>query len=330
MTHSPATGMAEGPSITEPAPAAQTRMARMAGRARAFATAALAHPALRWLSPLLGLAMLAALGVQAADIGWDTIARLWPSNPWFYVIFLAAYFAPVLSELFIYRRLWGVQASDAPMFFRKRVLNEAFLSYSGEAYAVFWARKRGLPGVAAAHVVKDVNMTSAAVGLLATLLLIGATFFLSEGERLASAAIATSGPALAVALGIMGVSLAVLLLKPRLFSLPRAELANISAVHAARVLFGVASTIWMWDIALAGVPWALWLTLAAWRTFFQRLPVVPNKDLLFVNLAILALGAGGRDIAAILAVTAALTILAHLLTLIVCAFLRSPSRPLAV
>jgi hypothetical protein len=70
----------------------------------------------------------------------------------------------------------------------------------------------------------------------------------------------------------------------------------------------------LWATALPGIVWGVWLALAAWRNFIQRLPFVPNKDLLFVNLAILALGTAGREVAALLALTAALTVLAHAAT----------------
>jgi len=305
----------------------RTRWQTVRARAGAALASPLAVTLSRWLSPVVGAAMIGALIYQASDIGWSTIARVFPRSPWFYLIFAAAYIGPIFTEMSIYRKLWHLNWTAAPMFFRKRVMNEALFGYSGEAYAVFWARARGVPGAAALAAVRDINILSAAIGILSTVMLLALTLFLAEGARLANAAVASSGPAVAVALIVMLAALLVIALKPRLFSLPRSALLYASAVHAGRVVFSIATTVGMWAIALPGYSWALWLTLAAWRAFFQRLPLVPNKDLLFVNLAILALTErGGKDVAALLASTAALTLAAHVVSMVATSLVRSPTR----
>ena len=267
-----------------------------------------------WLGPLLGLAMLALLAVQLGDIGWDRVAAVWPSSPWFYLLFVVFYLSPVAAEVAIYRRLWGVGWRDWPMFARKRVMNEALLGYSGEAYSLLWARGRpGLrhPPFAA---VKDVNLLSGLVGNIATFGLLALTLLMADGARMAEAAAAASGRAIAAALAVLAGVIAFVLLKPRLFSLPLRERGWITGVHVLRFCAGVLCMMALWAMALPGVAWGVWLALAAWRNFIQRLPFLPNKDLLFVNLAILTLGGTGREVAALLALTAMLTVVAHALT----------------
>ena len=293
-------------------------------RCRAWLAQAVTHRHARWLSPALGVAMLAVLVLQIGDIGWSTLARVWPTGPLFYLLFVVAYLGPIVGEIAIYRRLWGVSWHDAPMFLRKRVMNEALFGYSGEAYAVWWAGRRQPGRFSPIAAVKDVNLVSGLVGNVATFALLAATLLFADGARLATAAAAASGSAIAVALAVVALVIAVVLLKPRLFTLPRRELRFISGVHLVRLVIGIAMTMFLWAVALPGVAWGLWLTLAAWRTFIQRLPFVPNKELLFVNLAILALGDPGREVAALLVLMAALTMLAHLAV-----FLLGAARPRA-
>lgn len=309
------------PNLSAPTPV------RFRQRVRAAVAGAAAHPAMRWLSPLVGVAMVMALFLQIRDIGWETLARIWPRDPLFYLIFLASYLAPVFSELEIYKRLWGIGRREWPMFLRKRVMNEVLIGYSGEAYAVFWARRRGVPGAEALAAVKDVNIVSAVIGILSTILLLAMTLMFQDGVRLASAAVAASGPAVGAALALMAAPLLVMLFQSRLFSLPKPALGYAAQVHSGRVAFGVLTTIGMWAVAMPGIGGAVWLTLAAWRAVVQRLPLISSKELLFVNLAILALGVSGRDVAALLAATAALTLLAHLLSMIVSSMIGRGAQP---
>ncbi len=256
--------------------------------------------------------MVVLLVLQVRSIGWETIERVSPSSPLFYLLFAASYLGPILTELVIYRRLWNVGIQAAPLFFRKRVMNEALFGYSGEAYAVWWAKTHTRARYDPLKIVKDVNLLSGIVSNLGTLALLAATLLLSNGVRLASAAAAARGPAILVAMAIILSVTLVILFRPKLFSLPPRTRAFIAMLHAVRLVTGVMMMMALWSVALPGHGWALWLALAAWRNFIARLPFVPNKDLLFVNLAILSLGHAGRDVAAILALVSAMTLVAHL------------------
>lgn len=304
-----------------------TTLTRIVAAARQRVGTAQAHPAARWLSPVLGLAMLGALALQVGEIGWGTVARVWPTSPLFYLVFLLMYLGPIAGELAIYRRLWGVGVADAPMFLRKRVMNEALMGYSGEAYAVWWASRRPAGRFSAMAAVKDVNLVSGVIGNAAAIALLAATLLFADGARLAEAAAAVSGRAILITLAIMGAVILFLVAKPSLFSLPRRELAFIAGVHTLRVIAGVLFIVLLWDIALPGVALGLWLALAAWRNLFGRLPFLPNKELLFANLAIVALGRDGREVAALLALTAAMTLVAHLVTMLACAAPRRAAAP---
>jgi len=55
-----------------------------------------------------------------------------------------------------------------------------------------------------------------------------------------------------------------------------------------------------------------WLFLATLRMLVSRLPLVPNKDLLFAGVAVVALG-HERDIGELMALMAALILTSHVL-----------------
>jgi hypothetical protein len=65
-----------------------------------------------------------------------------------------------------------------------------------------------------------------------------------------------------------------------------------------------------WASAMPDVPVAMWLFLAAGRLLVSRLPLVPNKDLLFANFAIAVIGQD-QALSDLVAVTAALFLVTH-------------------
>ena len=71
-----------------------------------------------------------------------------------------------------------------------------------------------------------------------------------------------------------------------------------------------------WHFALPGVSIAMWLFLAAGRLLVSRLPLVPNKDLLFANFAILLIGQD-QALSELVAFTAALTLLVHVILIVI-------------
>jgi hypothetical protein len=114
-------------------------------------------------------------------------------------------------------------------------------------------------------------------------------------------------------LGVLAVSsLAMLLLRRRLFTLPREELVWITLLHLARIAATVGLTALMWHLILPGVGLVWWLILATLRQLLSRLPLIPNKDLAFVGLAVFVVGRDG-DVAAMVALLGSLILLTHLL-----------------
>jgi hypothetical protein len=156
--------------------------------------------------------------------------------------------------------------------------------------------------------VKDVTILSALVGNAVTLVMvalaypflgdlplgmIGKTFYLSTSVLAAT-------------------SLAAMVFRGRLFSLPRKDLIFVSELHLARIVVTTGLAALMWHLILPAVPLGLWLLLAAFRLLLSRLPFLPNKDFVFAGLAVLLVG-HDSEVAALLTLMASLILTTHIL-----------------
>jgi hypothetical protein len=106
-----------------------------------------------------------------------------------------------------------------------------------------------------------------------------------------------------------------LIFSRRVFSLPRATLWWVFMIHCIRLMCGSLLIALAWHFAMPDVTIAMWLFLAAGRLLVSRLPLVPNKDLLFANFAILLIGQD-QALSELIAFTAALTLLVHVVLII--------------
>jgi hypothetical protein len=270
---------------------------------------------LRWAGPLVSLAIVAVAANHFRGSDWRRIAALVPRTPLFWVVFTCAYFAQPIMDFVIFRRLWGIPASGFPALVRKYVSNEVLLGYSGELYFYAWARRRAtLPGGPAGAItsgapfgaIKDVAILSALVGNAVTLVMF--VFAYPTLERLN---MGLSGKTLFTSIAVLlGSSLVVMLLRGRVFSLPRRQLAFVAAMQLVRVLGSATLLAVMWSLVLPTVPFVYWLMLTTLRLLISRLPLVPNKDVVFAGVAVLIVGTAS-GIAPLMAMMAGLLIIVH-------------------
>lgn len=265
----------------------------------------------RWpalVSGLLSLALLAGLIRELLGGGLAALHEALPTNPLFYLVFLAIYAVQPLSDLVIFRRLWGLPLSGIVPILRKLVANEILLGYSGEAYFYAWARTRLNMVAAPFAAIKDVSILSAVVGNIFTLALLAiATPFaysLLPAEHIR--------PILGSVGVMLALSLAILLFRGRLFSLPASELRWVFLVHLVRTIAYTGLLALCWHLALPLVPLALWMLLVTGRQLVARLPLVPNKDIVFANLAVFLVG-NDAAVTRLVALTVALTLLCHVI-----------------
>ena len=256
----------------------------------------------------VSLAVLIAAALQFRELDLVRIRALVPASLLFWLAFAAYYLAGPISEWIVYRRLWAMPLAGMAALLRKLVVNELLLGYLGEAQFYAWARARTRLSDAPFAAIKDVTILSALVGNGVTLVLLALAWpYVSAGQ------LGLQGMGAFASLGaVLLTSLGILLLRRQLFSLPRPELAFIAATHLARIVVILIASAVMWHAVLPAVAITLWLVLATLRMLLSRLPLLPNKDVVFAGLTVLLLGQGA-DVAALMAMMALLLLITHVL-----------------
>jgi len=102
------------------------------------------------------------------------------------------------------------------------------------------------------------------------------------------------------------------MLRGHLFSMPAAETRFALGVHFVRLIATIALTILLWHFALPGVPLRWWMTLASVQILVSRLPLVPNKDVVFAGVCVLLIG-HDTGVVALVAQIASLVLIGHML-----------------
>ena len=267
----------------------------------------------RWpmvLGALVTLAMIIGLGRELFGSGLAGLSRAVPHNPLFYIAFGLLYMSSPAGDYIIFRKLWNIPLSGLVALLKKRIANDVVLGYSGEAYFYAWARQNAKMVAAPFGAVKDVSILSAIAGNAITLAMIAVALPLGIG-LLSASQLHTVETSAAITFAM---SLPFLIFSKRVFSLPRAKLWWIFAVHCARLISGSVFIAFAWHYALPTVSIGMWLILAAARLLVSRLPLVPNKDLLFANLAIILIGQDAA-LSELMAMTGALVLLVHIVLL---------------
>jgi hypothetical protein len=264
----------------------------------------------RWpmvIGAVITIAMIFGLGRELLGSGLAGLSRAVPHNPLFYVAFALLYMSSPAGDYIIFRRLWGIPLSGLVALLNKRIANDVVLGYSGEAYFYAWARQNAKMVAAPFGAVKDVSILSAIAGNMITLAMIAVALPLGA-SMLTPMQLHTVETSTVVTFAM---SLPFLIFSKRVFSLPRAKLWWIFAVHCTRVISGSVFIAFAWHFALPSVSIGMWLILAAARLLVSRLPLVPNKDLLFANIAIILIGQNAA-LSELMAMTAALVLLVHI------------------
>lgn len=259
-------------------------------------------------SMLVSLALLVVAAFQLRSLSLAKVQGMIPTSPLFWLVFAGYYLAGPVSEWFIYRRLWQMPASGLGALIRKLVSNEILLGYLGEAQFYGWARSKLKFVTAPFGAIKDVTILSALVGNFATLAML-----LWAWPLVASGHLGMEGRTVFLSLGVVLLtSFVILLFRERLFTLQRRELWFISAVHLARIAAVVIFSAMMWHLVLPEVAVGLWIVMATLRMLVSRLPLLPNKDIVFAGIAVFLLG-HDVEIAALMTLMAVLLLVTHLI-----------------
>lgn len=279
-----------------------------------FVAAPIAEGMRRWLpiaGPLFSIGILAAViwRLQELDVG-GVWARI-PTSPGFWLLFPLYYFALPIADWIIFRRLWRIPAAGISALLRKRLSNDLLVGYSGELYFYTWARRRADLGGAPFAAIKDVAILSAIAGNVVTLILFALAYPVLGHANLG---IQPHLALLSVVI-IVGPSLLALGLRGHLFSMPASETRFILKVHFIRLIAVIGLTVMLWHFALPDIPLRWWMTLASLQILVSRLPLVPNKDVVFAGICVLLIGSDMR-VVELTAQIASLVLVGHILVAI--------------
>jgi len=249
----------------------------------------------KWLSRLVQLFIFALLFWQLSSVGWKEVLSSLPSNPFFYILQVFIYFALPVSELFIYKKSWNFKVSDGfPVFVYKKIYNSDVITYSGEIYLYYWAKsKLAHSNKFIASVIRDNNILSTLSSTVIAIVLIGT--FLSVGHITINQIIGAEGRFWIPWIGLVLTIVSVIAWKYRRywFSMSRKETGYILSVHTVRLLVVHALELLQWVVAIPQVALGNWLSLMAAKIATSRIPLLPNKDLLFLSIVIGLSGAFG-------------------------------------
>lgn len=239
---------------------------------------------LRWIIPVV---LMAFVGYRLTQLGWHRIWSARPAGIGFYLLIVLQFFIQPLGDLVIYRNLWG-RALGLSIFLRKRFLNSALFDYSGEVFFYFWAqRKLKLSNPVLLHAIKDSNLLSGGAGLAMVWLVLLA--LLATGGLKIPQIVAAHSWIYFLAGSLPLVFCAVLVIAHRKVTvLSRRQIAETFSIHFLRSLLVLSLEIGFWELSGALPSTVACLQFVAMRLVISRLPLVPNKDLVFVGAGIAA------------------------------------------
>lgn len=265
-----------------------------------------------WLRRLFVLVVIGLLIYQLTGIGWTKVFFALPTNPLFYVIFAVIYLSLPIAEIFIYKLSWRFSIRKIlPVFMVKRVYNKDVIGYSGEAFFYLWAQKNIDEDHAQIFkTIKDYNIlssiasTSVALGLFSLFLLtqhIQLFHWFNEHNRMY------------LYLGDVFIILLItglIIFRHVVISMPMRRAGIIFSILCGRLVLTQFLMIWQWHIILPNVEMNIWYTLISVGLLIDRIPLLPNLDVLSANASIKIsplLKAPTVTIAAIMLVNNALT-----------------------
>jgi hypothetical protein len=261
----------------------------------------------RLAGPAVSLLILLAVAYQMRTFKIADMRALLPTSIGFWLVFAIYYMAGPTSEWIIFRRLWNIPISGIGALMRKLVSNEILLGYLGEVYFYAWARRNAQITAAPFGAIKDVTILSALVGNMMTLAMI-----VAAAPLISAFDIGISGRSFALsAAAVLLLSMMMLVMRNRLFTLPRSDLWMIACVHLARILTTTLLTAVMWHMLLPTIGLSWLAILGTLRLLVSRLPLLPNKDVAFAGFATFFVG-NDVQIGSALALMAALILAAHL------------------
>ena len=220
------------------------------------------------------------------QIGWGRVWKALPEQPLYYVILLVMYVLYPVGDAIVYGRLWRTSVRRClPVSFRKRVLNQDLLSFSGEVYFFDWARRHvPQPGGVLWRTIKDNLIITSVVSIGTASLILTASLLTVPPQMLQEL---QNTRALYAAGGFVVLALAAgtaVRFRKALLSVSSTALGLMLGVHAARFVAGRVLQVLQWWVVVPDTSLQTWLVLLSLLVLTSRIPFVPASDLVFVSL----------------------------------------------
>jgi hypothetical protein len=217
----------------------------------------------------------------------DTLENL-PTSIGFYILFLIMYIILPISEYFIYKLSWKISFySSLKAFILKKIYNKSLIGYSGDVYIAMWANKfLKISKKETFNLVKDnailstIGSTSFAFLVLVVFLLFGNIPDLFEFVDYIFYFL------VAVVSIVVIFSLLPNRIAKKIFSLSLSVSLKIIFIHFFRLLILGILQIYQWHIVLPEMSIDIWITYITLQVLTTKIPLIPNRDLIFLALGI--------------------------------------------
>lgn len=255
--------------------------------------------------------IIAIIARQLYNLGLRDVLGELPDEAMFFVLYLFGFLVGPVAERFAFRVIWpkGGAASWYALL-RKRALNAVVLGYSGDVWFAMWARESlKLRASQAFHGVKDSTILGGIASAIFTVVLVASFAVRGEDALIARIIGRTEGPLIAMVLvGIVGTA-AIFIFRRSVFGVNFARGAGVFAIHMGRVAMTNLFLVLQYAVVLPFVPFETWLLFITVQMLVQQLPLIPNRDLVFLVVAMEITRGMGVDQTSLSALLVATTLL---------------------
>ena len=251
------------------------------------------HDASRFVGPVLAVAMLMWTVASLSGGRLSGLDRSIPESWQFWLLLPVLLAIEPVFDFLIYRRLWSLPARGIITLFRKTATNELLLGYLGEVQFYAWARKNAGLNASPFGAIKDVAILSAIAGNIVTLVLL-VLIWPQLSQIMPTGA---AKPIAASVIFLLATSVLITLFRNRILSIELRQVPPILGLHLARSALTLIVLALLWHSINPGIAAGAWLMMAAGRQLVTRLPFLPNKDLAFSSLVLLAATSAGAAVA---------------------------------
>ncbi len=234
------------------------------------------------------LLIVSYLIFKLTKIGWREVLDSLPTTPWFYIILVLMFFSLPVFQVFIYGLAWKKPRFPLfPALLKKQVLDKNLFDLSGDMYLYFWARKHlQMKNKDIFHVLKDnVILSSAASTLVAVVLLIaficfGLIALPNDWNGL------KFNPVVVLILVVIFIFALFFKFRKSIFFLEKKVILYVLGLYVVRFLLIFFLQVIQWVVVLPEVPLIRWFTLLAVQIITSRIPLFPNRDLIFFGVGL--------------------------------------------